>query len=261
MYQDRIKESGDSKRAARQHVGELLGINQATLRNWVEDRYGVIGPAVNASAGDKDVELAGCGRRIPNCVGPMRFEDSVGVFRRGGGRPPTSVIVDYIDAHRDRFGVDPICTVLSEHAVPIAPSTYYAAKARGSVSAAALAEAYSANTVHQLFVANRGLYGVRKMWHAMKYAGIAGPLAFRPSDCTTPATPRRRGCSIAAPPYLRRPNGSATTLRVYGHVYDEALATAGDIMLGGTSTATGRLTRTHTAERIPLVRSWHIGGS
>ena len=58
MYQDRIKESGDSKRAARQHVGELLGINQATLRNWVEDRYGVIGPAVNASAGEKDAELA-----------------------------------------------------------------------------------------------------------------------------------------------------------------------------------------------------------
>ena len=81
------------------------------------------------------------------------------------------MIVDYIDAHRDRFGVDPICTVLSEHAVPIAPSTYYAAKARGSVSAAALAEAYAANTVHQLFVANRGLYGVRKMWHAMKHAG------------------------------------------------------------------------------------------
>jgi len=35
MYEDRIAEFGDSKRAARRHVGELLGINQATLRNWV----------------------------------------------------------------------------------------------------------------------------------------------------------------------------------------------------------------------------------
>ena len=34
----------------------------------------------------------------------------VGVgFLRGGARPPTAVIVDYIDAHRDGFGVEPIC--------------------------------------------------------------------------------------------------------------------------------------------------------
>ena len=36
------------------------------------------------------------------------------------------MIVDYIDAHRDRFGVEPICAVLAEHGMPIAPSTYYA---------------------------------------------------------------------------------------------------------------------------------------
>ncbi len=81
------------------------------------------------------------------------------------------MIVEYIDAHRDRYGVDPICAVLSEHGLPIAPSTYYAAKARGPVSDTDWAEAHAANTVHQLFVANRRLYGVRKLWHAMKHAG------------------------------------------------------------------------------------------
>jgi len=40
------------------------------------------------------------------------------------------VIVDYIDAHRDRFGVEPICRVLCEHGCQIAPSTYYATKTR-----------------------------------------------------------------------------------------------------------------------------------
>jgi putative transposase len=40
------------------------------------------------------------------------------------------VIVDYIDAHRDRFGVEPICRVLSEHGCQVAPSTYYAANTR-----------------------------------------------------------------------------------------------------------------------------------
>lgn len=42
----------------------------------------------------------------------------------------TSVLVDYIDQHRDRFGVEPICTVLRRAGMQIAPSTYYAAKTR-----------------------------------------------------------------------------------------------------------------------------------
>ena len=36
LYQDRLRESGSSQLAARRHVGELLGINPATIRNWVE---------------------------------------------------------------------------------------------------------------------------------------------------------------------------------------------------------------------------------
>ena len=38
----------------------------------------------------------------------------------------TAFIVD----HKDRFGVEPICRTLSRHGVQIAPSAYYAAKAR-----------------------------------------------------------------------------------------------------------------------------------
>ena len=36
MYEERRKESDESKLEARKRVGELLGINQATLRNWIE---------------------------------------------------------------------------------------------------------------------------------------------------------------------------------------------------------------------------------
>lgn len=62
------------------------------------------------------------------------------------------MIVDYIDAYRTKFGVDPICHVLTEHGIKIAPSTYYAAKRQGPspVSAAALADAYAANAVCDL---------------------------------------------------------------------------------------------------------------
>ena len=37
MYRDRLADVGGSKLAARRHVGSLLDLNPATLRNWVED--------------------------------------------------------------------------------------------------------------------------------------------------------------------------------------------------------------------------------
>jgi putative transposase len=57
--------------------------------------------------------------------------------------------------------------VLSEHGVPIAPSTYYARRA-APVTDAELADAYLANALLDLWRANRGLYGLRKCWHAMR---------------------------------------------------------------------------------------------
>jgi hypothetical protein len=81
------------------------------------------------------------------------------------------VIVDYLDRHAARFGVAPICRVLTEHGMPIAPSTYYARKAC-PISAAELADAYAANALLDCYRTNRGVYGVRKLWHAMRRAGV-----------------------------------------------------------------------------------------
>src|SRR5439155_676513 len=51
--------------------------------------------------------------------------EGVRVFRPGGARPPTEVMVAFIDAEREAHGVEPICAQL-----PIAPATYYAQKAQ-----------------------------------------------------------------------------------------------------------------------------------
>jgi putative transposase len=80
------------------------------------------------------------------------------------------VIVAYIDAHRDRFGVEPICAVLSEHGVTIAPSTYYA-RLQQRVTDTELEEAYLVNALVDLHQANWGVYGIRKLWHAARRAG------------------------------------------------------------------------------------------
>lgn len=58
MYRDRLAEPGESKLGARRHVGVLLDLNQATLRNWVEDAEraeGQRGPAASRNSDSDEV--------------------------------------------------------------------------------------------------------------------------------------------------------------------------------------------------------------
>ena len=58
MYRDRLAEAGESKLGARRHVGALLDLNPATLRNWVEDAGradGLRGPASSRSTDPEEV--------------------------------------------------------------------------------------------------------------------------------------------------------------------------------------------------------------
>jgi putative transposase len=77
----------------------------------------------------------------------------------------------YIHDYRERFGVEPICAVLSEHDMKIAPGTYYKWLAR-PVRRAELDEAYLVNDIIDLYRKNWCVYGVRKMWHAARRAGL-----------------------------------------------------------------------------------------
>jgi len=80
------------------------------------------------------------------------------------------VIVHYIDAHRDRFGVEPICRVLTEHGCSVAPSTYYAAKTNPP-SARRQRDLVMMPILLGLWAANYRVYGARKLWLAARRAG------------------------------------------------------------------------------------------
>ncbi|GFG84047.1 hypothetical protein MALGJ_45980 [Mycolicibacter algericus] len=71
------------------------------------------------------------------------------------------MICTYIDQNKDRFGVEPICRVLSAHGVKIAPSTYYDAHARGR-SARAAADEDLKPQIRQVFERNYGSTGPAK---------------------------------------------------------------------------------------------------
>ena len=78
--------------------------------------------------------------------------------------------MDFIREHADhqesgglRWGVEPICAVLTEHGVPIAPSTYYE-WADKLPTDRQLRDEVLLVEVRRVFHANRGVYGPRKVW-------------------------------------------------------------------------------------------------
>ena len=78
-----------------------------------------------------------------------------------------SVLVGFIDEHRCKFGVEPICAALQ-----VAPSSYYAAKRRCvEPSARTLSDAMWMPVLMALWVANRRVYGADKLWRAARRDG------------------------------------------------------------------------------------------
>ncbi len=77
-----------------------------------------------------------------------------------------------------RWGVEPICAVLSEHGLPIAPSTYYDARIAARTAAARpgrrqLRDEQLKVEIRRVHAENFGVYGARKVWLALNREGIA----------------------------------------------------------------------------------------
>jgi putative transposase len=76
----------------------------------------------------------------------------------------------FIDAHRDRFGVEPICRVLTEHGCKIAPNTYWVSKKR-SPSARALRDEELKVQILRVHNENLDVYGADKVWSQLNREG------------------------------------------------------------------------------------------
>jgi len=75
-------------------------------------------------------------------------------------------VIEFIDEHKMRWGVEPICRVL-----PIAPSTYYAARRR-SPAPRALRDEYLKGEIKRVYDDNYGVYGAAKVWAQLKRENI-----------------------------------------------------------------------------------------
>jgi putative transposase len=79
--------------------------------------------------------------------------------------------VKFIREHKSRFGVEPICRVLTQHGWPIAPSTYYDAASRAP-SARARRDELLKSAIARVHADNYSVYGARKVWLQLNREGI-----------------------------------------------------------------------------------------
>jgi putative transposase len=99
-------------------------------------------------------------------------------------------MIAFIDAHREVYGVEPICRVL-----PIAPSTYHEQAARRAdpnrLPPRAKRDAALREGIRRVWEENFRVYGVRKVWRQLQREGIAV------ARCTTARLMRQMGLAGA----------------------------------------------------------------
>jgi len=114
------------------------------------------------------------------------------------------VIVDFIREHADhrdagglRWGVEPICRVLTEHGIEIAPSTYYEWRDKLPTDRQQRDEALLVE-IRRVHKSNYQVYGARKVWLQLNREGI--PVA----RCTVERLMRQAGLTGAVRGKVKR---------------------------------------------------------
>jgi putative transposase len=143
--------------------------------------------------------------------------------------------VEFIREHADRsqpkaegglrWGVEPICRVLTEHGIKISPSTYYEHLHRTPTAREQRDELVKVEItrVHQ---ANFAVYGARKVWLALNRDLARGRASMRPigyvARCTVERLMRDLGLVGA-----RRGKVKKTTIAEAGHARADDLVARG----------------------------------
>src|SRR6185437_13765042 len=81
-----------------------------------------------------------------------------------------SALVEFVDAHRGRFGIEPVCAVLE---FPVS-SYYYAKRRESEPSAREVRDAMLKEKIMAVWKGRKGreVYGARKVWLELNRQGI-----------------------------------------------------------------------------------------
>ncbi|MEX1249161.1 MAG: IS3 family transposase [Acidimicrobiia bacterium] len=160
----KLRSETGERHGAVKRVADQLGYGVESVRSWVNqaDINEGVGPGTTTEDAARIKKLEQENRELRRANEILKRASG---FLRGGARPPTEVMVSFIDDNRDDFGVEPICDVLQ-----VAPSTYYAAKSRAP-SARSISDAVMIPILVALWAVNRKVYGAHKLWKAARRDG------------------------------------------------------------------------------------------
>lgn len=171
LIEERVRAEQCSGWAACTVVGEALGgVSPHTLRGWWKQSRIDRGEAPGVSTGE-----SGEMRRLRR--GNLELRRANENLRKASAffvaelDRPHDEMIRFIDEHRDRFGVEAICRVLSATECGFITSRGYRAAKTRAPSARALRDEILVAELRRVHAENYSVYGVRKMHHAMRRAG------------------------------------------------------------------------------------------
>ncbi|PLC47862.1 IS3 family transposase [Pollutimonas subterranea] len=147
-------------------IAPKIGCVPQTLNEWVRKHEVDTGTRDGVTSAERErvKELERENRELRKANEILKLAS--GFFRPGGARPPIEVIRQFIDKHREAYGVEPLCKVLQ-----IAPSGYrrYAAQQRNPelLCNRAKRDAFLMPEIHRVWEQNMKVYGADKVWRQL----------------------------------------------------------------------------------------------
>jgi HTH-like domain/Integrase core domain len=220
-------------------VGPRPGTSDAANIQTVVDNTNKVFDEIAAEARDQDIkDVFGAANLATAKTKYKNARKRVRCFREGARRRPSEVSA-FVDEHRGRFGVEPICRVLD-----VSASAYYQ-RATGQRSQRVIGDERLLERIRELHAANSYACGYRRMWKALHRAGeTVGRDQVKRLMRTNgiQGAKRRCGCAWRSPAAAPAPTSSSSItqtrlaiheLRVHsgprrissiGDAYDNALA-------------------------------------
>ena len=113
---------------------------------------------------------------------------SVSIFRPGRCFDrPSETLTEFVDQHRDTYGVEPICAELPMRPFHLSASTNAPSASRSGVRRVRAANAELGEAIRRVHTDNYGVYGARKAWRQRQREGT------RVARCTVERLMRREG--------------------------------------------------------------------
>ncbi|QRR35799.1 IS3 family transposase [Hydrogenophaga sp. YM1] len=172
--------------AAIESIAPKIGCVPQTLNEWVKRAEVDAGvrEGVTTSEAQRVKELEREVKELRRANEILKLASAF--FGPGGARPTAQVLKDFIDKHRDAFGVEPLCKVLQ-----VAPSAYrrHAALLREPYKRCARAhrDEMLMPQIERIWQANMQVYGADKVWRQLAREGVVV------ARCTVERLMRRLG--------------------------------------------------------------------